>query len=189
MGTRYPRSATVFFEFLAPTDRVPLNEDWFAVFDALPLSPGNELVSYLSHLNRYLHGRFDYTPNVTDVNTPITEFAQKNQGVCQDYAHAMLAICRSAEIPARYVSGYVHSNPDGNETMLGAEGSHAWIEVFLPGSGWVGYDPTNGVLVSEAHVKIATGRDYSDLPPVRGLRRGGGKDELEVTVKVRRAED
>lgn len=178
-----------FFEFLAPTDRVPLNEDWFDIFGALPLKPGDELVNYLYQLNTYLHGRFDYSPNATDVNTPLADFAQQNRGVCQDYAHAMLAICRSAEIPARYVSGYVHSNPDGNETMLGAEGSHAWIEAFLPGSGWVGYDPTNGVLVSEAHVKIAVGRDYSDVPPVRGLRRGGGMDRLEVTVKVRRAED
>lgn len=175
-----------FFAYLAPTARVPLNENWHRVFGALPLHADDDLVSYLEALNGYLHGRFVYAPNATDVNTPLTEFAQHNSGVCQDFAHAMLALCRAAGIPARYVSGYIHSNPRGDETLIGAEASHAWVEAFLPGSGWVGFDPTNGCLVTEAHVKIGYGRDYSDLPPVRGLRRGGGVAELEVSVQVRK---
>ncbi len=100
----------------------------------------------------------------------------------------MLGLLRLAEVPARYVSGYVHAAPWGDERMIGAEGSHAWVEVFLPGSGWVGYDPTNGCMVTEAHVKIAVGRDYDDVPPVRGLRRGGGDGDLSVEVAVRHAE-
>lgn len=175
-----------FFEYLAPTLRVPLNENWHRVFGALPLSPGDGLVGYLNAMNLYLHGRFLYSPSATDVNTPLTEFAQHNAGVCQDFAHAMLALCRAAGIPARYVSGYIHSNPRGDERLIGAEASHAWVEAFVPGNGWVGFDPTNGCPITEAHVKIGYGRDYDDLPPVRGLRRGGGGAGLEVTVQVRK---
>lgn len=176
-----------FFEFLAPTDRVPLDRDWFATFGALYLTPEGDLLSFLDQLTRYLHGRFAYRSDTTDVETPLSEFAQHGTGVCQDYTHAMLALCRAAGVPARYVSGYVHPNPSGDERMLGAEGSHAWLEAFLPGSGWVGFDPTNGCRVSEAHAKVAVGRDYDDVPPLRGLRRGGGSSAMVVDVQVRRA--
>lgn len=177
-----------FFEHLAPTGRVPLDRDWFETFGALYLTPDAELTAFLRELTAYLHGRFAYRSNVTDVDTSLAEFAGHGAGVCQDYAHAMLALCRQAGIPARYVSGYVHANPHGDEHYLGSEGSHAWLEAFLPGNGWVGYDPTNGRLVSEAHAKIAVGRDYDDVPPVRGLHRGGGRSELTVDVRVRHAE-
>jgi transglutaminase-like putative cysteine protease len=176
-----------FFEYLAPTPRVPLNENWHHAFGALPLEPGSGLVSYLNAMNTYLHGKFIYSPSATDVNTPLTEFAQHSSGVCQDFAHAMLALCRAASIPARYVSGYIHSNPRGDETLIGAEASHAWVEAFVPGNGWIGFDPTNGCMVTEAHIKIGVGRDYDDLPPIRGLRRGGGGASLEVTVQVRKS--
>ena len=142
-----------FFDFLAPTERVPLNRNWFTTFGALPLEADDELVSYLDNLTIYLNGHFIYQSDVTRVDTPLAEFAEKGRGVCQDYAHAMLAVCRSAGIPSRYVSGYVHSNPRGDESMLGGEGSHAWIEAYLPWSGWLGFDPTNGCRVGEAHVK------------------------------------
>jgi transglutaminase-like putative cysteine protease len=178
-----------FFEYLAPTKRVPLNQDWLDPLEVLPLLPDDELVSHLNYLTKHLQKIFIYQPNSTHVDTPLTDFVASRTGVCQDYAHAMLAVCRQEGIPARYVSGYVHSNPTGDETMIGAEGSHAWVEVFLPGSGWVGYDPTNGCIINEAHVKVAVGRDYDDVPPLRGLRRGGGQDALKVSVKVRRAEE
>jgi transglutaminase-like putative cysteine protease len=174
-----------FFEYLAPTKRVPLNQDWLEAFGIRPLLPDDEIVSYLEYLTKHLKETLMYQPSATNVNTTLTDFAKTRMGVCQDYAHAMLAICRAEGIPARYVSGYVHSNPTGDETMIGGEGSHAWIETFLPGSGWVGYDPTNGCLINEAHVKIGVGRDYDDVPPFRGLRRGGGRETLNVSVKVR----
>lgn len=177
-----------FFEYLAPTTRVPLDHDWFEVFGALYLTPEAELTSYLLELTTYLHARFAYRPEATHVDTPLAEFAQHTSGVCQDYTHAMLALCRSAGIPTRYVSGYVHPHPQGDEPLLGSEGSHAWLEAFLPGNGWVGYDPTNGCRVSEAHVKVAVGRDYDDVAPLRGLRRGGGVSSMNVDVSVRSAE-
>lgn len=177
-----------FFEFLAPTERVPLDRDWFEIFGALYLTPEGDLASYLDALTTYLQNRFTYRSNTTDVDTPLTEFSVHGTGVCQDFAHAMLALCRQAGIPTRYVSGYVHPNPHGEEHLLGSEGSHAWLEAFLPGSGWVGYDPTNGRPVGEAHVKVAVGRDYDDVAPLRGLRRGGGASEMQVDVRVRSAE-
>lgn len=177
-----------FFEFLAPSDRVPLDRDWFEAFGALYLTPEGELASFLQQLTAYLHTRFAYRSDATNVDTPLVEFAEHTSGVCQDYAHAMLALCRAAGIPARYVSGYVHAMPFGDGQLVGSEGSHAWLEAFLPGNGWVGYDPTNGCPVNEAHVKIAVGRDYDDVAPLRGLRRGGGRSEMSVDVSVRIAE-
>ena len=179
-----------FFEYLAPTGRVPMNRNWPQVFGALPLKEDDNLVSYLINMNTYLYNHFIYKPNATRVDTPLVEFAENSTGVCQDFAHAMLALCRTANIPARYVSGYIHSNPSApDETLIGAAASHAWIEAFIPGSGWVGFDPTNGCQVTEAHIKIGVGRDYDDLPPVRGLRRGGSNSSLEVEVHVRKAQE
>jgi transglutaminase-like putative cysteine protease len=178
-----------FFNYLAPTERVPLNVDWFEVFGALRLKSQDNLVIFLMELTQYLQTRFTYDPSSTNVETPLATFADIGAGVCQDFTHAMLALCRIANIPVRYVSGYIHSNPQGDETLIGAEGSHAWLEAFLPGSGWVGFDPTNGCLVTEAHIKVACGRDYSDVPPIRGLHRGGGDSDLTVDVQVRFQED
>lgn len=175
------------FEFLAPTARVPLDRDWFEALGAARLAPEDGLVRFVGDLTRYLRERFRYAPNATQVDTALPDFVAAGAGVCQDYAHAMLALCRMAGIPARYVSGYVHPHPHTSETLLGSEGSHAWVEVFLPGNGWVGYDPTNGVPVGEAHVKMGVGRDYDDVPPVRGWRRGGGAGTLDVEVRVRHA--
>ena len=174
-----------FFTYLAPTKRVPLDLDWFQLLGALPLAPGQNLANYLDELTAYLRTRFRYLPNATNVDTPLAEFVAAGAGVCQDYTHAMLALCRQAGIPARYVSGYVHANPSGELQLLGSEGSHAWVEAFLPGNGWVGFDPTNGRPVEEAYVKIGVGTDYDDVPPVWGLRRGGGHGQMEVEVSVR----
>jgi len=177
-----------WFEFLAPSGRVPLDRDWHAQLGLPRLDAGGGLLAYLDGLTAALRDRFRYAPQATTVDTPLAEFVASGSGVCQDYAHAMLALCRADGIPARYVSGYVHAHPTREATLVGSEGSHAWIEAFLPGNGWVGFDPTNGCRIGEAHVKIGVGRDYDDVPPVRGLRRGGGAGALEVEVRVRHAE-
>ena len=96
---------------------------------------------------------------------------------------AMLALCRMLGIPSRYVSGYLETAPGRN---LGSDASHAWVEAYLPGSGWVGFDPTNGAVVGQTYVKVGHGRDYDDVPPVKGLRRGGGTESLRVAVSVLR---
>jgi len=186
-ATALPDLRHRFFEYLAPTRRVPLDRDWFPVFGANRVANGDDLTEYLFDLTEHLHDRFTYQSGATHVDTTIEEFARTHAGVCQDYTHAMLALCRSTGIPARYVSGYVHPHPDDESSLLGAEGSHAWLEAFLPGNGWVGFDPTNGCPVGEAHVKVAVGRDYDDVAPVRGLRRGGSDSVLSVEVRVRSA--
>lgn len=176
-----------WFEFLAPTGRVPLDRDWHAQLGLTRLQHGDHLFAHLERLTRDLQARFAYAPEATTVDTPLAAFVASGSGVCQDYAHAMLALCRADGIPARYVSGYVHAHPSAEQDLVGSEGSHAWVEAFLPGNGWVAFDPTNGCRVGEAHVKIGVGRDYDDVPPVRGLRRGGGAGTLEVEVRVRHA--
>ena len=172
-----------FFDFLAPTRRVPQDRDWAVAMQAQPLSSEEDVVDYLRHLTRHLHGFFTYRQDVTEIDTPLAAFVEAGVGVCQDYTHAMLAVCRMLGIPARYVSGYLETAPGHT---LGADASHAWVEAYLPGSGWVGFDPTNGAVVGQSYVKVGHGRDYDDVPPVKGLRRGGGTGSLRVAVTVRR---
>lgn len=164
-------------EFLMPTQRVPLDQDWGRMLGLPSREPEDDMSEFINTLNTLLHERFTYAPGATHVNTPLTEFLETRNGVCQDYAHAMLAVLRRQGVPARYVSGYLH-------TGLGCHGSHAWVEAYFPHLGWAGYDPTNGVRVDEQYVKLAHGRDYDDCPPLKGQRRGGGQEILTVEVNV-----
>lgn len=166
-----------FFEFLAPTPRVPLHYNWVELMGFRRPNLKEDLPSYLLEACGHLNRLFRYDTRATQVDTPLLRFVEGRAGVCQDYAQAMLALLRSVGIPARYVSGYL-------ATGVGSEGSHAWLEVFVPGSGWFGYDPTNNSVVTEQYVKKAHGRDYDDCPPLKGLRRGGGSETLNVLVRV-----
>jgi transglutaminase-like putative cysteine protease len=167
-------------EFVATSKRVPLETDWTQILGWRALEPDTDLVAYLDGLTAHLNARFTYAPGVTGVNTSLGTFVQSGQGVCQDYVHAMLGVCRTVRIPSRYVSGYLYAGQD----FVGAEATHAWLECFVPGSGWLGFDPTNNVRVGESHVKIGHGRDYDDVPPIKGYRTGGGAETLGVEVQV-----
>ncbi len=134
-------------------------------------------------LSDALHDNFTYSPGSTSVISPIDHILETGRGVCQDYAHVMIAIARSWGIPTRYVSGYLH--------VTGAEGeqapstfTHAWAECRLPGLGWIGFDPTNRTLADQRHVRVAVGRDYQDVSPTRGVLRGAGQSHLNVTVRI-----
>lgn len=140
----------------------------------------------LRRLNRELHDAFDYTPGFTGADSPIDLALSEGRGVCQDFTHIMLAICRRWGIPARYVSGYLMTRKDDGERS-DPEASHAWVEVFLPSLRWVGFDPTNDILAGERHVSVAVGRDYGDVPPSRGVFKGHADSELYVAVSVRPA--
>lgn len=166
-----------FFEHLAPTPRIPLHHNWLELLGLRRPNPRENLHLYLLKVTEHLYQRFRYDTTATQVDTPLIEFVKSRAGVCQDYAQAMLAALRSAGIPARYVSGYL-------ATGVGSQGSHAWVEAFVPGSGWYGYDPTNNSTITEQYVKKAHGRDYDDCPPLKGLRRGGGQERLKVLVRV-----
>jgi transglutaminase-like putative cysteine protease len=131
---------------------------------------------------KFVHGRSTYKSGVTTVGTTSEQFFANPTGVCQDYTHLMIALCRALKIPARYVSGYLFEASPGQ--MRGAQASHAWCEVLMPGHGWHGMDPTNDRLVDEHYIALATGRDYDDVAPVKGTFFGGGHRQMNVVVTV-----
>jgi transglutaminase-like putative cysteine protease len=136
---------------------------------------------------RHIHQEFRYQPAATNVHTHMREVLQARTGVCQDFAHVMIGLCRALKIPARYVSGYLYNGPA--DQLKGAQASHAWVEVFVPGHGWCGLDPTNNGQPDGRYVKVAVGRDYADVSPLKGTYRGTGKRELSVEVLVSRMEE
>jgi transglutaminase-like putative cysteine protease len=124
--------------------------------------------------------RFEYSRGVTTAASPVTEVLAHRKGVCQDFAHLLIAMARSLGIPARYVSGMVH--PFDRTRLRGATQTHAWVELYFPASGWVGVDPANNMVVGANFVKVAVGRDFRDVPPNKGLYRGQAKELIDVTV-------
>ncbi len=133
-------------------------------------------------LMSWVHREFSYQPGSTNVNTHLEDAFAMRCGVCQDFTHVMLGLCRAVGIPARYASGYLYNGP--RDSLVGAQASHAWSEVYLPAAGWIGFDPTNNTLADERYVKISVGRDYEDVAPVRGSYRGTGHCRMEVHVEV-----
>ncbi|MDI1336152.1 MAG: transglutaminase family protein [Lacunisphaera sp.] len=135
---------------------------------------------------RYIHRHFRYQSAATHVHTHMRDVLQARAGVCQDFAHVMLGFCRALKIPARYVSGYLYNGPA--DQLKGAQASHAWVEIYLPDHGWCGLDPTNSRLADGHYVKVAVGRDYADVSPLKGTYRGTAKRKLTVEVLVTRVE-
>lgn len=149
-----------------------------------------EAVHRLMH---WVHRHFTYTPGATHVGTTVAEALVLRKGVCQDYAHVMIAILRAADIPARYVCGYIetdrqrHAAQAGpSRRLIGAAESHAWVEIALPNGSWYPLDPTNDIPAGERHVSMAVGRDFHDTSPTRGVFKGAGKTTLKATVHMRR---
>ena len=140
-------------------------------------------LAFLQDIASGVHRSFSYVKKSTAVNSPIEDALRSRQGVCQDFAHIMIALVRNARIPCRYVSGYLyHSTENAHPAADGA--THAWVEALLPGLGWVGFDPTIDRLASEQHIRTATGRDYADVPPTRGMMKGKAGTQLQVRVRV-----
>ena len=140
-------------------------------------------LAFLQDIASGVHRSFSYVKKRTAVNSPIEDALRSRQGVCQDFAHIMIALVRNARIPCRYVSGYLyHSTENAHPATDGA--THAWVEALLPGLGWVGFDPTIDRLASEQHIRTATGRDYADVPPTRGMMKGKAGTQLQVRVRV-----
>lgn len=144
--------------------------------------PGHDLVAWYLHAGHAIHTGFTYDKIATGVQTTVDESIRLRAGVCQDYAHVLIGLCRINGIPARYVSGYIFSGQDGS--VLGAEASHAWCEAYLPPHGWVAFDPTNDTLIGQRFVKVATGRDYRDVSPVRGVYKGASRSTMSVNVAM-----
>ena len=133
---------------------------------------------------------FDFVSGFTNVATPIHEVMKERKGVCQDFAQIAIACVRAVGIPARYVSGYIETlPPEGQEKLIGADASHAWFSVFVPKYGWVDFDPTNNVIPHEQHITVGWGRDYYDVPPLKGVIYSSGKNRMKVSVDLRRITD
>ena len=131
-----------------------------------------------------VHRDFEYVPKSTRVDSPIDDALAARRGVCQDFAHIMIAAARRLGVPCRYVSGYIAPRPKEDRIELIAAATHAWVEAMLPGLGWAGLDPTNNVEAGLRHIRVAVGRDYADVPPTRGVFKGGARGALAVAVEV-----
>jgi transglutaminase-like putative cysteine protease len=153
-------------------------------------APGRPLVEAIVEFNKKIFTEFKYEPTATDVSTPLAQVLRERCGVCQDFAHLAVGCLRSLGLAARYVSGYLETRPPpGRTRLVGADASHAWASVYVPGFGWLDFDPTNNVFPSLGHVTVAWGRDYSDVSPLKGVVLGGGAQQVTVSVDVERVTD
>lgn len=176
------------FDFLHPhgfTGPTPALRAFAAERDLDALRARDPL-SALLDLNRTIYEAFAYEAGVTRADSPIDHVLEARKGVCQDFAHVMIAICREWGVQARYVSGYLFTDRKAGDRS-DPDATHAWVEVFLPSLRWIGLDPTNNIVAGERHIGCAVGRDYSDAPPSRGLYKGEAESELAVGVTVRKA--
>lgn len=157
----------------------------YAEFAATSFTPGRPVVEAALHLVERIHGEFTYDPTATTVATPVAEVFESRRGVCQDFAHFLLACFRSLGLGARYVSGYLSTvPPPGRPRLIGADATHAWVSLFCGDAGWVDLDPTNNQVPEERHVLLAWGRDYDDVSPLKGVILGGGQHVVKVSVDV-----
>jgi transglutaminase-like putative cysteine protease len=205
-----------YAEYLSATERVPLGlpiNDFVHVAESG--ASGQSVSEFIISLNRVLHRVLHYNTEATDVDTPLEDVIKSREGVCQDYAHLMLAVARSKQIPARYVSGYLFtqgnvrqgedllaekaeqelhdlgfvsqplvSDQTATQQLIDGGAMHAWVECLLPDGKWHGFDPTNCLMTNELYVRVHTGRDYGDVPPMRGVYAGPRATKLEVAVTV-----
>lgn len=183
-----------YFDFIAPTGYVPHLNDLKPLLSASEKASGGSVMGFAQAASNLIHERFEYVKGATHVHSSIEDSLALGAGVCQDFAHLMLGIVRMRGIPGRYVSGYlVPGRGNGMDTkqeeVIGGQASHAWAEVFIPNQGWAGFDPTLAQPVGLRHVRIAYGRDYGDVAPVRGVYKGRAGQRLSVDVCVRPALD
>ena len=180
-------------DFVFPSRYVPRHDD-FAAYARPSFAPGRPVFDAAMDLTLRMYRDFEYDAGSTEISTPAIEALAQRKGVCQDFAHIMIACLRTLGLPARYVSGYLLTQPPpGKPRLIGADASHAWVSVYLPGADgpgdWADFDPTNGRQPGEDYVTLAIGRDYSDVSPMRGVLHGGARHTLAVSVTVQPLEE
>src|SRR4030095_15439995 len=167
-----------------PTVLVPLSEG-ARLYARKALAPGRDWFEALAALTQAIHDDFEFEAGATTVSTSVDEVLYQRRGVCQDFAHLMIACLRGHGLPARYVSGYLLTDPPpGRPRLMGADASHAWVAAWSPAHGWVEFDPTNDQLADERYITLAWGADFADVVPLRGVILGGGTQEMEVSGSV-----
>lgn len=174
-----------YAEYLMETPYTVLTDELIAFAnDQIAAEKTNNLYQLSEQISNVIYANFIYDKEATNVHTTLEETLRLKRGVCQDYAHLMIGVCRIFHIPARYVSGYQFIGDPESEQLAFNHASHAWVEVFIPAMGWMGFDPTNNGNTDERYVKISHGRDYSDIAPVKGVYQGSGSQQLNVAVDV-----
>jgi transglutaminase-like putative cysteine protease len=175
-----------YWEMLLPSQFAKSSGHLQALANNLQCQRRDTPLQFLTELNEAIYQSFAYVPNSTKVDSPIDDALQSRQGVCQDFAHIMIALVRPLHIPCRYVSGYMfHRDEDEEIKDRSLEGaSHAWVEALVPNLGWIAFDPTNNLIGADRHIRVAIGRDYADVPPTRGVHKGEAQSELSVAVTV-----
>jgi transglutaminase-like putative cysteine protease len=176
------REQVVEFSYESPLIEVGSK---LAEFAAASLAPGRPVVDAALDLMHRIHRGFAFDADATTVATSVSQVLANGHGVCQDFAHLQIACLRSVGLAARYVSGYLLTDPPpGQERLIGADASHAWLSVWCPRHGWVDLDPTNDLVPDLRHLTVAWGRDYGDVSPLKGVVLGGGDQTLHVGVSV-----
>ncbi|WP_416260630.1 transglutaminase family protein [Gibbsiella quercinecans] len=171
-------------QFLFPSPFIPI-DNALSRYAMPSFTPNRPLLAALLEFTERIFTDFSFDPTATTIATPVETVLQEKKGVCQDFAHLQIACLRSIGLAARYVSGYILTQPPpGQARMIGADASHAWVSVFCPPYGWVDIDPTNNLLPDTQHVTVAWGRDFGDVSPMHGIIFGGGAHTLEVQVTV-----
>ncbi|NOK62703.1 MAG: hypothetical protein GFH27_549293n52 [Chloroflexi bacterium AL-W] len=178
----------VYWDMLTPSHFVRPGELLAQLARDLEIRRQDDPLTTLHSINSAIFNYFDYTPQSTRVDSPIEEALTSRRGVCQDFAHIMIALVRELHIPCRYVSGYLFHR-SGVHDRSAEDATHAWVEALLPGFGWVGFDPTNNLIVADRHIRVAVGRDYADVPPTHGIFKGNVVTELFVGVNVSPTEE
>jgi len=173
------------YDFLNASRHVPFSDAMRKFFWLAKPDPSEDVAAYANRIVAFIRDQFVYEPGMTKVHSTADEILTVGGGVCQDFAHLTIGVLRLAGIPTRYVSGYLAPSANAGVVSIGAQASHAWLEAQLPGLGWTGFDPTNGCMVDERHIRVAIGRDYSDVPPMRGVYRShGGKQVMSVELQI-----
>jgi transglutaminase-like putative cysteine protease len=176
-------SSGEYWDYLQPSSFAERSEMLLLLQRELRIERRGDPLSLLREINSVIYRGFDYSPQSTTVDSPIDDALAARKGVCQDFAHIMIALVRELRIPCRYVSGYLYHETDCHDRSE-ANATHAWVEAYLPDLGWIGFDPTNNLTAGERHIRTAIGRDYGDVPPTRGIFKGMAASELSVGVQV-----
>jgi len=199
-----PLTPSELADYLSWSEAIPADPQLEALAQPFRPSQPDKTLESVQKLMEFVFHDFEYQKEVTSVSTTVPEVLKSRTGVCQDFAHVLIGLCRAVRVPARYVSGYIvsgrppqsqsqsmggmtqsQSMGDDSGPSRGGGASHAWVEAYTPTHGWRGFDPTNNLLASTHHVKMALGRDYSDVPPTRGTFRGHAEENLTVEVNTR----
>ena len=171
------------FDMMGPSKFARLSPELVTFLKIAELEkPAGDPLTAMKTLTQAIYDSFEYESGFTEVHSPIEDALRGRRGVCQDFAHIMIAIARAWGVPSRYVSGYMYHR--GSRDRSKADATHAWVECYLPSLGWVGFDPTNNIMTNERHVRAAVGRDYADVPPTRGTFKGLADSELSIAVAI-----